>query len=406
MQSDRPLRVALVTQFPMHRYFSERISIWTEHFSEHPTSWVVNLLPLLAARSDLEVHLVSLGSYLDGDFRFSDGGIHYHFLRGARIRYQLATFYRIDQRKIHAELGQIRPDVVEAFGTEAGFTYAGVTSKYPCIVYMLGIVNYLFNRVKISPASLQWLRFLVAQFAERDTVRRGKYFFVENEFAEQFVRSLNPKTSIYKIPNIINPIFFSLTTDLSTRCKRLLFVGAVSEKWKGAWNLLEAFFQLYTQFPDLELAMVGPYDQIFMERLYKQFGEQRLTKSIRLYGLKPPEFIANLMRDGAILIHPALMDSSPNSVLEAMVAGIPVVASRVGGIPYIVEEGVTGLLAEPGNSEELAKKITFLLEHPAEAKSLGENAARKMRQHLNHERIVEEIVTIYHHIVKDCSNRA
>jgi glycosyltransferase involved in cell wall biosynthesis len=169
---------------------------------------------------------------------------------------------------------------------------------------------------------------------------------------------------------------------------------------------LEAFFQLYTHFPDLELAMVGPYDQIFMERLYNQFGEQRLTKSIRLYGLKPPEFIANLMRDGAILIHPALMDSSPNSVLEAMVAGIPVVASRVGGIPYIVEEGVTGLLAEPGNSEDLAKKITFLLEHPADAKSLGENAARKMRLHLNHHRIVDEIVTIYHNIAKDCSNRA
>lgn len=401
MQSDHPLRVAIVTQFPMHRYFSEHTGICTEQFSEHPTSWVVNLLPLLAVRSDLEVHLVSLGTYLDGDFRFSDGGIHYHFLRGARIRYQLATFFTIDKSKIHTELRQIQPDIVEAFGTEAGFSYAGVTSKYPCIVYITGIVNYLFNRVKINPASLQWLRFLIAQFVERDTVRRGKYFFVENEFAEQFVRSLNLKASIYKIPNIINPIFFSLTTGLSTRCKSLLFVGAVSEKRKGAWVLLEAFFQLYTQFPDLELAMVGPYDQIDMERLYKQLGERRMTKAVRLYGLKPPEFIANLMQDGAILIHPALMDFSPNSVLEAMVAGIPVVASRVGGIPYMVEEGVTGLLAEPGNSEDLVKKITFLLEHPAAAKSLGENAARKMRRHLNHERIVEEIVTIYHLIAKD-----
>jgi glycosyltransferase involved in cell wall biosynthesis len=59
------------------------------------------------------------------------------------------------------------------------------------------------------------------------------------------------------------------------------------------------------------------------------------------------------------------------TVLEAFMAEEPVIASRMGGLPYIVEEGKSGLLFEAGNAEELAQKIQFLVEHPEDTARLG-----------------------------------
>jgi glycosyltransferase involved in cell wall biosynthesis len=75
---------------------------------------------------------------------------------------------------------------------------------------------------------------------------------------------------------------------------------------------------------------------------------------------------------------PSYSEGLPRVVLEAMAAGTPVVATRVGGIPEVVEDGATGLLVEPGDHRALADRIAWLLEHEAEADAMAAAARRRV----------------------------
>ena len=86
--------------------------------------------------------------------------------------------------------------------------------------------------------------------------------------------------------------------------------------------------------------------------------------------------------------------STPLSLLEAMSAGRPVVASRVGDMPSIVEDGVNGLLFDAGNTGQLASKILYLLNNPDRASRLGEAAMRSAREY-DWSNIVERYVKLY-----------
>jgi glycosyltransferase involved in cell wall biosynthesis len=91
-----------------------------------------------------------------------------------------------------------------------------------------------------------------------------------------------------------------------------------------------------------------------------------------LPGLQPGDVaLMELLARTAVFVLPSQIDKSPYSVLEAMFAGVPVVSTRVGGIPELVEDGVTGLLVEPGDDEALLAAITALLDDPARAEAMG-----------------------------------
>ena len=81
-----------------------------------------------------------------------------------------------------------------------------------------------------------------------------------------------------------------------------------------------------------------------------------------------------MLRDGGIFVRPSLTEGMPLTVLEAMASGLPVIATRVSGTSEIIAHNETGILVEPGNVEQLAEAIKYLVESPEEALRLGRNA--------------------------------
>ena len=75
-----------------------------------------------------------------------------------------------------------------------------------------------------------------------------------------------------------------------------------------------------------------------------------------------------------VLVLPSLAEGRPNTVLEGMASGLPVIATRVGGVPEIVLDGVTGYVVPPRNTQELSKKISSLLKNPNQCNSMGKSA--------------------------------
>ena len=97
-----------------------------------------------------------------------------------------------------------------------------------------------------------------------------------------------------------------------------------------------------------------------------------------------------------ILIFPSIWhEGFPGVLLEAMVRGIPVICSDIGGLPEIVENGVTGLLFEPGNAEELAEKIQYLWDRPTLCQEMGLRGREKVMREYSPERYYERLMAAF-----------
>ena len=96
------------------------------------------------------------------------------------------------------------------------------------------------------------------------------------------------------------------------------------------------------------------------------------------------------------------MDNSPNSVCEAQMIGVPVVAAAVGGVPSLVEDGVTGLLAVPGNAEDFAEKIRSLIVDADRAATIAGRGAAEAASRHDVRRIREDMFYVYSQLSPIC----
>jgi glycosyltransferase involved in cell wall biosynthesis len=100
------------------------------------------------------------------------------------------------------------------------------------------------------------------------------------------------------------------------------------------------------------------------------------------------------LRASSVFVFPSEIDQSPNAVLEAMAAGLPVIAARVGAVPELVPEGICGLLVHPGDDDELAAAITALLDDPDRRVRMGAAAQAHQRAHFDMRNSVEDLVVL------------
>ena len=141
---------------------------------------------------------------------------------------------------------------------------------------------------------------------------------------------------------------------------RVLAVAQLAP-YKGIRHLVEAAPLLRTQVPHLTVTVVG--DGVERSALERLARDLRVDDVVRFTGAVSPEQVAGHLAEADVFVHPSvrqadgLMDGIPVALMEAMAAGVPVVASRLSGIPELVVEGKTGLLAEPGDATALAVAI-------------------------------------------------
>jgi glycosyltransferase involved in cell wall biosynthesis len=175
-------------------------------------------------------------------------------------------------------------------------------------------------------------------------------------------------------------------------------VGSVSRvsRVKGLEHFLEAAAILAPRFPDARFLVVGQAnaDEQEYENILKVRADQLgLTGRVIFAGLRTdvPSLLAGL----TISVMPSLNEALSNSLLESMAAGVPVVATRVGGTGEAVVDGISGLLVEPADSAALAASIARLLEDPALAARLGQAARQAIEERFSIDRMVHATQQLY-----------
>lgn len=134
---------------------------------------------------------------------------------------------------------------------------------------------------------------------------------------------------------------------------------------------LRAFARVQGRFPDAALTVVGQGSQSdTLRALAAELGLRNVTFT----GAVPPDHIHRLYDEADIYVQSPSIDNMPNSVIEAFACGLPVVATRIGGVPAILTDGVHGLLADDDDDGAIAAHVIRLLEHPDDARRLAATA--------------------------------
>jgi len=157
---------------------------------------------------------------------------------------------------------------------------------------------------------------------------------------------------------------------------RLLYVRAFSELY-NPMMAIDVLQKLRTHFPKAELCMVGPDRDGTLERTKQKCKEMGLEKRVKFMGKMDKKAWHELSRDYDIFINTTNADNTPVSLMEAMALGLPIVTTNVGGIPYLVEDGVDALCVEARDAEAMYRKIEWLLTHPEAAVEIARNARKK-----------------------------
>ena len=181
----------------------------------------------------------------------------------------------------------------------------------------------------------------------------------------KFIEAGFPASRIVTKPNFVHP-----DPGVAEGSGRFaLFAGRLARE-KGVLTLLEAWRRV----PSLPLKIAG--DGPLRSRLQHYVEQHRLTDRVELLGHQSPEQVLELMKQARVAIFPSeWYETFGRVATEAYACGIPVVASQIGAVAEIVADGRTGLHFLPGDSDDLAAKIEWLEEHPAERAAMG-SAAR------------------------------
>ena len=160
---------------------------------------------------------------------------------------------------------------------------------------------------------------------------------------------------------------------------------------KNHETLIAAADLLTPDFPDLEFQIVGDGPRrAVLEALVRS---RRLENRISFLGHR--EDVGRLLSEASIFVLPSRSEAFPNGAIEAMAAGLPVVASAVGGLLDLIEHGRTGLLVEPGNPNALADGLRGLLANRTACAQIGERARAHVQQRYSFERMVKAFEDLY-----------
>jgi glycosyltransferase involved in cell wall biosynthesis len=160
---------------------------------------------------------------------------------------------------------------------------------------------------------------------------------------------------------------------------------------KGVEHFLEAAVLLSRRYPDARFLVAGDgYHRAALERYAVELG---LAGRAIFTGMR--EDVPAFLSEVQVSVLPSRSEALSNTLLESMAAGTPVVATRVGGNPEVVEDGVTGILVPPREPEALAAAIARLIDHPSLAQAMGRAGRQRVAEHFSLERVTNETESLY-----------
>jgi glycosyltransferase involved in cell wall biosynthesis len=192
-----------------------------------------------------------------------------------------------------------------------------------------------------------------------------------------------------------------LNHDVPDQRPTVILVGRIS-RWKGQHVFIRAAAIVHDRFPRAGFQIVGSamFGEDDYEREIRELvHEMKMDDCLEFTGFRSD--VADIIRQSTLLVHASTVGEPFGQVLiEAMAAEKPVVATKGGGVPEIVNDGITGLLVAMGDVEGMAAAICQLLGNPDLARSMGKHGRQRVSEHFTIQHTVAKVQNIYDDLVE------
>jgi glycosyltransferase involved in cell wall biosynthesis len=321
----------------------------------------------LGAISDVEPHVIAFDTAIgEPESAVIDGHVPVTYVPGAQ-RFGNVTFHRRDRAALRKVLDDLRPDLVHAQdATRHGYISLKAERRVPVVVSIHGLVR---EELRYVDGLASRLRVRLAGVAmERYCVRNARLLLAPTRYAEQVYGS-ELAGRLRDVGNPISERFFGITP--APEPARILYSGAVIRR-KRLLDLIDALPEVAEAVPTASLRVTGgAADPEYASEVRHRVRDRGLGERVVFLGGLSFGDLLEEFRRASILVLPSGEETSPMVIGEAMAASLPVVATRVGGVASLVDDGVTGHIVEVGDVAALAACITSVLVHADRARALG-----------------------------------
>jgi glycosyltransferase involved in cell wall biosynthesis len=371
------LRVAILAEFPLSALTGGAVG----RGGGQGCTWLPQLALAFQEYTDLEIHWVILDRTIRRSQVIESLGQWFHRVPAVKFSLDLALNYLPARHMLGREIRKIRPDVVHAWGTELIYPAALQDFKGPSILSMQGVLTE-YQRIGGLPDDWRWRKMISS---EPSFIRSATIVTSESQWGIDKVKAVHPDADCRMVEYGVHPSFYEIQWQPDPEEPYALFVGG-ADKRKGVDLLIEALKLL----PDRRWEMRFAGDATIREAC-----DTAGLQNIRCLGLLPWPAMQAQLQGAWCSVLPTRGDTSPNSVKEARVIGLPVVTSKNGGQAGYIRDGINGRIVEPLNPENLATALADVMDSHERALTLGHGRQEEDREYLHPRRTAEGFAQIY-----------
>lgn len=394
--------------------------------------WLYSLESILKTIPEIDLHIAFYYKERLNDFYYN--GVHYYPIYDDRNASRLKTlFYNYtenflgfknhDITKLKRITDKVKPDLIHFHGTEMDYgLLQKMTPNIPSVISIQGVLNscyeklfsginkleYIKHESLFSKITLQTIRISEKRFAynakrEIEILQLSKHVIGRTDFDRHTTLAIAPHAQYYIGNEILREEFYSATWHKAAFNKQFTIVTTISSgSYKGLEVIIRTAINLKRIHFPFRWIVIGLTEHSRDALVIRKWLKQSFSENnIEMKGKKDAKEIVNILQESDVYCQTGHIENSPNSLCEAMLMGMPIIASYAGGTSSMLDHDKEGYLLQDGDSFSLAGTIIEVSQNFQKAQSWGKSARIRALNRHDPQKVAKEYINIYHQIISN-----
>lgn len=307
--------------------------------------------------------------------------------------------------KFKSIIDDFKPDIIHVWGSEAQFGLVWKITDTPVILHLQGILNPYFNAY--LPANISWREYgntnmilrkiekrkwLCSSYREKEIMKGVSAVLGRTGWDRCVSHCMNPKVRYFHVDEILRDAFYMARERILPK-KTTIITTISSAPYKGYDMVLKTAEILKNNLKiDFVWKCYGDIEPRWVETFV---GIKHEDVNVELCGVVDSLQLQEAEANATLYCHPSYIDNSPNSLCEAQIMSLPVVATFVGGIPSLIDNGIDGFLVPANDPYQAAYHIERLANDKELNIAMGEKARGKAMKRHDKKEISKQLLAVY-----------
>jgi L-malate glycosyltransferase len=389
-------------------------------------SWIGSIEKKLIGKKDISLIIISFSNKKNDYYKYKN--IFYYNFNKKENGFLKRWLFPLDNNKYIniciKIIKDLNPNIIHIHGTEEFYGLITRKIKIPCVISVQGFLQdcnkkYLYavknNEILkevlyrkgrfLRGSGYLYNKYIMSKRAKREIkiYKENKYFIGRTIWDRNNLNLINYNSKYFKCEEILRKDFYTCQKwNIKKLKKHRIIITLSPMHYKGLHILLEAINILKEgKYKNIKLVVIGNIiNSNIWEYITTIIRQYNLEKNVNFIGEKSASQIAYNLRNASIFICSSFTENSSNSLMEAMIVGIPCIASYVGGTPSFLKNNINGMFFSPGDPFDLAGKIMNILENNKLAEKMSTNSIKTIEKSNEPDKIVKKLLNIYKKIIK------